>query len=88
MLLSLRVEAEGFDQLHDFAQVVAGLELVFELAEDLTDLVLDGVGAVRPLFETLQLGEELLVNEVAEVISDEGAVVVKAAAGGKRRSPP
>ena len=44
MLFSLRVEAEGIDQLDDFAEVVAGLELVFEFAEDLADLVLDGVG--------------------------------------------
>ncbi|WP_216841081.1 hypothetical protein [Acidobacterium sp. S8] len=58
------------DQLNDFAEVVARLELVFEFAEDLTNLVLDGVGTVCPLFEALQVGKEFLVNEVAEVVAD------------------
>jgi hypothetical protein len=43
VLLGLRPEAELVDVVDDLAQVVAALDLVLDLAEDLADLVFDGV---------------------------------------------
>jgi hypothetical protein len=43
VLLGLRAEAQLVDMVDDLAQVVAALNLVFDLAEDLPDLVFDGV---------------------------------------------
>ena len=53
----------------DLAQVVAALNLVLDLAEDLPDLVLDGVRAARLLLEAVQVGEKFRVDELAEVIA-------------------
>lgn len=78
---------KGIDQLDNFVEVVARLKLVLKLAEDLTDLVFDGVGTVSPLFEAFEIGEELPINEVAKVISDKCAVVVKGTACGKGCGP-
>ena len=45
--------------LDDFPQVVAALELVLHLAEDLADLVFDRVGRVGALLEAAQVRKEL-----------------------------
>ncbi len=51
MLLLLRTEAQPVDMLDNLAQVVAALNLVFDLAENLSDLVFDGVRAASSLLE-------------------------------------
>ena len=79
VLLGLRAEAQFVDVVDDLAQVVAALNLVFDLAEDLADLVFDGVRAGGLLLEAVQVGEELLVDEVAEVVAGQGLVVVELA---------
>ena len=55
------------------------MDLVLDLAEDLPNLVLDGVRAARLLLEAVQVGEELRVDEVAEVVAGQGLVVVELA---------
>ncbi|HEY4930912.1 MAG TPA: hypothetical protein VII23_05010 [Terriglobales bacterium] len=87
MLLFLRLEAELVDVLDDVAQVVAGLDLVFDLAEDFADFVLDGVGAGGLLLEAVQVRKELLVDEVAEIVADQALVVVELAGFGFGRGP-
>ena len=76
VLLGLRAEAQLVDVVDDLAEVVARLDLVFDLAEDLADLVLDGVRPGRLLLEAVQVGEELAVDEVAQVVAGQGLVVV------------
>ena len=46
------------------------------LAEDFADFVFEGVRPAGPLFEGVQVGEELLVDEVAEVVAGFRPVVV------------
>jgi hypothetical protein len=55
------------------------LDLVLDLAEDLPDLVFDRVRPARLLLEAVQVGKELLVDEVAEVVAGQGRVVVELA---------
>ena len=69
VLLGLRAESQLVDVVDDLAQVVAALDLVFDLAEDFADFVFDGVGPGGLLLEAVQVGEELLVDEVAEVVA-------------------
>ncbi len=57
VLLGLGAEAQGVDVVYDLAQVVAAGDLVFDLAEDLADLVFDGVGPGGPALEAVQVGE-------------------------------
>ena len=59
VLLGLRAEAQLVDVVDDLAQVVAALDLVFDLAEDFADLVFDGVRPAGLLLEAVQVGEEL-----------------------------
>ncbi|HZV88589.1 MAG TPA: hypothetical protein VFF95_13650 [Candidatus Binatus sp.] len=62
----------------DFPEVVAGLNLVFDFAEDFADFVFDGVG-FRAVLEPAEERKELIVDEVAEVVARESFVVVNLA---------
>ena len=87
MLLGLRAEAQFVDVVDDLAQVVAALNLVLDLAEDFADLVFDGVRAAGLLLEAVQVGKELPVDEVAEVVAGHGLVVVDLAVLALGRGP-
>ena len=87
MLLGLRSKAEFVDVVDDLAQVVAALDAVLYLAEDLADLVFDGVRAAGLLLETVEIGEELGVDEGDEVITSQGGVVVDLTVFGLRGGP-
>ncbi|MGB2652145.1 MAG: hypothetical protein WBW58_01740 [Candidatus Acidiferrum sp.] len=76
MLFGLRTETKLVNLIDDFAEVVAGLNLVFDFAEDFADFVFDSVGAGSALLEAVEVGEKLEVDEVAEVVAGEGSVVV------------
>ena len=56
--------------------IVAAGNLVFDLPEDFSDLVFDGVGSAGPLLETVQVGEELAVDEVPQIVARLSLVVV------------
>ncbi len=79
MLLFLGAELKLIHQFEGVAQGVAALELAFDLAENLTDLVLDGVRGGGPLLESSEVGEELVVDVGDEVVAGQGVVVVEAA---------
>jgi hypothetical protein len=69
VFLGLRAEAQFVNVVEDFAQVVAALNLVLDLAENLSDFVFERVRAGCFLLELLQVGKELGVYEVAEVVA-------------------
>ena len=73
--------------INDLAKVIAALNFIFNFAKDLPDLVFDRVRSSRALFETMQIGEKLLINEVAEVVAGEGFVMIQLALSILRRSP-
>lgn len=50
--------------------------LILNLAEYFPDLVLDSVRPARFLLESVQIGKELQIDEVAQVIASLGLVVV------------
>ncbi len=87
VLLGLRAEAQFVDVVDDLAQVVAAVDLVFDLAEDLPDLVFDGVRPAGLLLEAVQVGKELLIDEVAQVVAGQGLVVVELAVLALGRGP-
>ena len=87
MLLGLRGEAQFIDVFDDLAQVVAALDAVLYFAEDLADLVFDGVRAGGLLLEAVQVGEELGVDELNEVVAGEGGVVINRAVLALGRGP-
>jgi len=69
MLLVLRTKAQFVNVVEDFAQIVAALNFVLDLAENLSDFVFNGVRPACLLFEALQVRKELAVYEVAEVVA-------------------
>ena len=60
----------------DLAQVVAALDLVLDLAENFADLVFDGVRPAGLLLEAVQVGKELPVDEIPEIVASHRLVVV------------
>jgi hypothetical protein len=75
VLLGLGAEAELVDMVDDLAEVLAVGDLIFQLPENLADFVFDGVRAGGVGFELLEIGEEALVDEIAEVVAGEGAAL-------------
>ena len=87
MLFGLRAEVEFVDVVDDLAQVVAALDFVFNFPKDFADLVFDSVGPAGFLLETVQIGKELAVDEVAKVIAGLRFVVVNLAVLALWRGP-
>ena len=90
MLLGLGLEAEFVDVVDDFAEIVAALDAVLYLTEDFADLVFDGVRAGGLGLEAVQVGEELPVDELDEVVAGLRGVVIDLAVlglGGGPRLP-
>ena len=79
MLFRLRAEAQLVYVVDDLAQVVAAGDFVFDLPENLPDFIFDGVRPGGPLGEAVQIGKQLLVDEIAQVITGLGLVVVELA---------
>jgi hypothetical protein len=79
VLLFLRAEAQGVHQLQRIPQAVATLKLVFDLPEDLPDLVFDRVGIGRALFESLKVGKEFLVYMINKVVTCERCIMIEGA---------
>ena len=87
MLLHLRAEAEFVDVVDDLAQVVAALDAVLYLPENLADLVFNGARAGGALLEPHEVGEELAVDELREVVAGQGGIVVDVAVLALGRGP-
>jgi len=76
VLLDLRIESKFVDVVNDLPQVVTALDAVFNLAEDLTNLIFDGIWAGGTLFKTHQVWEQLAVDELSQVVAGLGLFVV------------
>ena len=87
MLLGLRAEAQLVNMVDDLAQVVAAGDFVFNLPKDLPNLVFDGVRPAGLLREAVQIGEEFLIDEVAQVVAGESLVVIDLAVFAFGRGP-
>ena len=87
VLLGLRAEAQFVNVVNDLAQVVAALNLVLNLAENFANLVFDGVRPGGPLLEAVQIGKQLAVDEIAEVVAGQRVVVVELAVLALGRGP-
>jgi len=77
VLFLLRAEAQPVHQLQRVAQGIAALELVFDLPKNLTDFVFDGVRAGGALFEALQVGKQLAVHMVDQIIAGQRRVMIE-----------
>ena len=87
MLFGLGAEVEFINVIDDFPKIVAARYLVFNFSEDFTDFVFNGIGAGGLLPEGVQIWEELLVDEVAEVVAGHGGVVIEFAVLALGRGP-
>ena len=79
MLLDLGTETQAIDVFQCIPERIATGKAVFDFTEDFTDFVFDGIRAGGALFEALQVGEEITVYIVDEVITGKRIVVVKLA---------
>lgn len=77
VLFYVGAEAQLVDSIDDFPQVVAALDAVFELAENFTNFVFDGIGAFGLGFEFFEVGKKLDVDKIGKVVAGEGAVVIQ-----------
>ena len=87
ILFRLGLEAQFVDVVDDLPQVVAALDAVFDLAEDLANLVFDGVRPGGFLLEGVQVREQFLIDEGEQVVAAQGGVVVDLAVFALGRCP-
>ena len=88
VLLGLGDKAEFVDVVDDLAEVVNALDAVLYLTEDFADFVFDGVRVIaRLVLENVQIGKELLVDEVEKIVAAGRGVMVHLAVFALRRSP-
>jgi len=87
MLFRLGAESQFVDVVEDLAEVVAAGDLVSDLAEDFADLVFNGVRPAAFLFEGFQVGEQLVVDKVPQVVAGAAFVVVNLAVRTFRGGP-
>ena len=88
VLLGLGGKAEFVDVVDDLAEVVNALDAVLYLTEDFADFVFDGVRVIaRLVLENVQIGKELLVDEVEKIVAAGRGVMVHLAVFALRRSP-
>ena len=76
VFFGLQAKAQFVVVVDDAAQRVAAANLVLDLTKNLANLVFDGVRPAGTLLEALQVGEEVVVNELNEVIAGQRLVVV------------
>ncbi len=76
MFLRLRSETQDIQLVDDVPEIVTALELVLDLAEHLTDLVLDSVGAGSADFEAVQVRKKLRAYKLAQVVACHRPIVV------------
>ncbi|MNN67108.1 hypothetical protein D3C81_1827260 [compost metagenome] len=81
MFLHLGAKTQLVDGVNDIAQGVATADLVFNLAEDFANLVLDGIRPARPLLEPFQIGEQFFIDKFHQIVTGHGHVVVNLAIG-------
>jgi hypothetical protein len=67
--------------------VAARLKLVLDLAKDLANLVLNRPRPRSARLEVLQIRKQLLIDEVAEIVANGGAVVIEFPLRRPRDSP-
>ena len=87
ILFRLGLEAQFVDVVDDLPQVLAALDAVFDLAEDLANLVFDGVWPRGFLLEGVQVWEQFLIDECQQVVAAQGGVVVDLAVFALGRCP-
>ena len=87
VLFLLRAEAQLIDQFERVAQRIAAAKLVFDLAEDFADLVFDRVRALGAGAEALQVGKQLLVDVLDEVVAGQRLVVIERAVASSSARP-
>ena len=77
MFFGLRAEAQFVNMVDDLAQVVAAGDLVSDLAKDLSDLVFDRVRPAGLLRKAVQVREQLLIDEIAQIVAGHRFIVVE-----------
>jgi hypothetical protein len=77
MLLGLGAKTERVNQLQRIAKTVSTGEFAADLAEDLANLVFDGVCARSAFLEAMQIWKQLEVDVLDQVIARECAVMIE-----------
>lgn len=76
VFLLLGTEAELIHQIQGITQGIAALEFIADLGKDLPDLVLNGVRRSSSLPESPEIGKELAVHIVDQIIPGQGRIQI------------
>ena len=87
MLIIGGLELQRVDFVDDVTQIVTRLNFVFDFREDLADFILQGTGVCGGIFELGQVGEELLVDELHEIVAGHSVNLVRFSGGSFGCSP-
>ncbi|MBB5330071.1 hypothetical protein HDF14_003704 [Edaphobacter lichenicola] len=76
VLFGLGAKAQLIDVIDDLAQVIATPNLVFDLAEDLANLVFESIWTASLCRKAVQIWKELPAHKVVQVIPCHRFIVV------------
>ena len=76
VFLSTRLEVESIHEREDLTEIVATRDTILEFREYLSDLIFDRLRVLSIMTKILQVGKELLIDEVDEIFSDENEMMV------------
>jgi hypothetical protein len=76
MLFRMGAKFQLINALNHVSQVVATLNLVFDLAEDFADFILNRVRPFGFGLKLLQIGKKLMVNKILQIVAAAGRMMV------------
>ena len=81
MFFHIGPEAKLINPVNNLSQIITALNTVFQLTENLPDLVLDSSRALSRTLESFQIGKQLSIYKLFKIISRQRIIVVNLAVG-------
>jgi len=76
MLLRRSPEPELINQVDHFPHIIAALDLVLQFAENFPNFILNRIRVFGIGLELTQIGKELAVHEISQIIPGKGFMVI------------
>lgn len=76
VLFSCSLKVELIDLIENLSEIIPALYPVFELAENFSDFVFDGIRTLGTVLKFLKVREKLMIDKIPKIISGKSDIVV------------